>query len=101
MPRALRATSDAGEARYSDVLMVSTIGRIFAAKRSASVGLNLAAKRGGVSGVAGIAQTRALRLPLGKRGPRALGDQPTLLLGERGVEVQHEGIGIGARARRR
>ena len=38
-----------------------------------------------------------MRLAGGERGLRPLGDQPPLLLGERGIEVQHEGIGIGAK----
>ena len=38
----------------------------------------------------------ALCLAGGKRGFRPRGDEATLLLGKRGVEMQHEGVGIGS-----
>jgi hypothetical protein len=43
-----------------------------------------------------IAQLRALRLADGESATGALGDKPALLLGQRGVEVEHEGICIGS-----
>jgi hypothetical protein len=49
-----------------------------------------------VSGVTGIAQASALNLPLGKCSACALGYEATLFLGERRVEMQHEGVGISA-----
>ena len=44
----------------------------------------------------GLPSLRAARLPDRQRRLGALRDQPPLLLGQRGVEVQHERVGVAA-----
>src|SRR3712207_8430542 len=46
-----------------------------------------------------LAEPRALALARGERGAGALGDHAPLLLGERGVDVQHKGVHVGPRVR--
>jgi hypothetical protein len=54
-----------------------------------------------VPNVGGIAQPATRGLPDRQRSLGALRDQPPFLLGQSGVEVQHERIGIPARLYRR
>ncbi len=78
-------------------LIASITGKMFLAKRFAFlVGLRLATKRRGVSSIAGIAQASTLSLSLGKGSACAFGYEPTLLLRESSVKMQHERIGIGS-----
>ena len=69
------------------------IGNTFAAKRSASA-FTLATAR---SRTRSIAEHHPARLGSLQSVPRPLCDQAPLLFGKRRVEVQHEGIGIGAK----
>src|SRR5882724_403466 len=56
--------------------------------------LSLAALCGGIRSIPRIAKLGTLCLPGSQSGSCALGNEPALLLGQGGVEVQHEGIGI-------
>lgn len=49
-----------------------------------------------MSGIAAVAQPSALSLPLGKGSARPLRDEPAFFLRERGIQVEHEGIGVSA-----
>ena len=49
--------------------------------------------------IAWIAEAGALSFSLGKGSARPLSNQPAFFLGKRGVEMQHEGIGVCAEFR--
>ena len=85
------ARVDTPEARIA-----STTGSTFLGKAVGLGSLRFAAEAGRLARVRAVAEPGALGLASGEGGAGALADQPALLLGQRRIEVQHEGIGIDA-----
>jgi hypothetical protein len=96
MPRALRASATAASVVAPEALMLSTIGRTFAAKRlvSAVIATRPMAL---ASATFVVAELDALRLLRGEGCLGALGDHGPLLLRQGGEKMQHEWIAVGAK----
>ena len=79
--------------------IASTIGRLFAAKRSASATCADRPSAAASFAFARLPSRASLRPSLGECERRSLRNQTPLLLGKRRVKVQHEGISIGTELR--
>jgi hypothetical protein len=88
MPRALRAAAIARPV----VAPLACICRTIGSTRGGPGGLR-------VGEVRPVPQDRALRLFRGQCGAGPIGNQVALFLGQSGIDVQHERIGVGAKFR--